>query len=92
MLAALPSLAAALGEDDASGLAAATAITTTDLASKSAALKINLGGVEVSMGGCSKGSGMIHPNMATMLGVVTCDAAVETSLWRSLVRTASVKR
>mmetsp|Transcript_25671 Transcript_25671/g.48670 ORF Transcript_25671/g.48670 Transcript_25671/m.48670 type:complete len:505 (-) Transcript_25671:259-1773(-) len=91
MLAALPSLAAALGEDDASGLAAATAITTTDLASKSAALKINLGGVEVSMGGCSKGSGMIHPNMATMLGVVTCDAAVETSLWRSLVRTASVK-
>jgi glutamate N-acetyltransferase/amino-acid N-acetyltransferase len=35
---------------------------------------------------------MIHPNMATMLGVVTCDAAVDAKLWREMVRTASIKR
>ena len=44
------------------------------------------------MGGCSKGSGMIHPNMATMLGVVTCDAQVDPKLWRHIMTTASVKR
>jgi len=91
MLAALPELVSKLGTDDAAGLAQATAMTTTDLASKSAALTIDVGGVTVSIGGCAKGSGMIHPNMATMLGTVTCDAAVEPALWRQLVRTASTK-
>lgn len=91
MLAALPELVSKLGTDDAAGLAQATAMTTTDLASKSAALTIDVGGVTVSLGGCAKGSGMIHPNMATMLGTVTCDAAVEPALWRQLVRTASTK-
>lgn len=43
------------------------------------------------MGGIAKGSGMIHPNMATMLGVVTCDANVDVELWRALFKRAAVK-
>ncbi len=42
------------------------------------------------MGGIAKGSGMIHPNMATMLAVVTCDAPVAPSLWRAMFKRASV--
>lgn len=42
------------------------------------------------MGGIAKGSGMIHPNMATMLAVVTCDAPVAPDLWRSMFKRASV--
>ena len=38
----------------------------------------------------AKGSGMIHPNMATLLGVVTCDAAVEPEVWRAMLRKAAV--
>ncbi len=38
------------------------------------------------VGGIAKGSGMIHPNMATMLSVITSDAAVDESLWREIVR------
>lgn len=40
------------------------------------------------IGGMCKGSGMIHPNMATMLGVVTCDADVEPEVWRGMLRRA----
>ena len=58
--------------------------------SKSAALQVTIGGKTVSIGGHCKGSGMIHPNMATMLGVVTCDAAVESDVWRGLVKRASM--
>ena len=43
------------------------------------------------VGGIAKGSGMIHPNMATMLSVVTCDAAVEPGLWRALFKRSAVK-
>jgi glutamate N-acetyltransferase/amino-acid N-acetyltransferase len=49
-----------------------------------------LGGRKVRIGGMGKGSGMIHPNMATMLGVVTCDANVEPEAWRAMVKRASV--
>jgi hypothetical protein len=42
----------------------------------------------VHVGGMCKGSGMIHPNMATMLGIVTCDAAVEPAVWRDMLRRA----
>jgi glutamate N-acetyltransferase / amino-acid N-acetyltransferase len=59
--------------------------------SKSAALRVALGGGKhsVTVGGMCKGSGMIHPNMATMLGVVTCDAAVTPEVWRPMVKRAS---
>lgn len=62
---------------------------TTDLVSKEAALQLNLGGKTVHLGGMCKGSGMIHPNMATMLGVVTCDAEVEPEVWRGMLRRAT---
>ena len=45
----------------------------------------------VRVGGIAKGSGMIHPDMATMLSVVTCDAAVEPGLWRALFKRSAVK-
>ena len=53
--------------------------------------QVDIGGVPVRVGGIAKGSGMIHPNMATMLSVVTCDAAVDVGLWRALFKRAAVK-
>ncbi|KAF5840425.1 ArgJ-like domain-containing protein [Dunaliella salina] len=61
-----------------------------DLVSKSGALRVMVGGKPVHIGGMCKGSGMIHPNMATMLGVVTCDAAVTPEVWRGMVKRASI--
>jgi glutamate N-acetyltransferase/amino-acid N-acetyltransferase len=91
MLDAIPQLPATLGASAEDGHRAAVAITTTDLVSKEAALRITLpsSGNTVTVGGMAKGSGMIHPNMATMLAVVTCDAAVSPSAWRSMVARAS---
>ncbi|MGH7881456.1 MAG: bifunctional glutamate N-acetyltransferase/amino-acid acetyltransferase ArgJ, partial [Candidatus Dormibacteraceae bacterium] len=66
------------------GMAAARAIMTTDTVPKTAATEVELGGVAVRVGGMAKGSGMIHPNMATMLAYVTTDAAVEPG-WMSSV-------
>ena len=50
------------------------------------ALQTSIGGRPVRIGGIAKGSGMIHPNMATMLGVITTDAAVAPSLWRAILQ------
>jgi glutamate N-acetyltransferase / amino-acid N-acetyltransferase len=58
------------------GEAAARAIMTTDTVPKTYAIEFELGGASVRVGGMCKGSGMIHPNMATMLAYVTTDAAV----------------
>ena len=58
------------------GESAARAIMTTDTVSKTVELDLELGGVPVRVGGMCKGSGMIHPNMATMLAYVVTDAAV----------------
>ena len=71
------------------GDAAAQAIITTDLVTKSIALETKIHDRPVRIGGISKGSGMIHPNMATMLAFVTCDAAVSTSLWQQMVSRAA---
>ncbi|GBF99744.1 hypothetical protein Rsub_12519 [Raphidocelis subcapitata] len=88
-LPAIPQLPATLGATADDAHRAAVAITTTDLVSKEAALSIKLGGVPVSVGGMCKGSGMIHPNMATMLGVVTTDADVDVEVWRGMLRRAT---
>ncbi len=72
--AGIKSAAASLGPD---GGAFAEAILTTDTRTKEAAATIEVGGKTVTVGGTAKGSGMIHPNMATMLAFVTTDAAVE---------------
>lgn len=62
------------------GLMAAEAIMTTDTVSKEVAVSFDIDGVTVTMGGMCKGSGMIHPNMCTMLGFVTTDAAISKEL------------
>lgn len=62
------------------GTLAAEAIMTTDTVKKEIAVQIELGGRTVTVGGMSKGSGMIHPNMCTMLSFVTTDAAISKEL------------
>lgn len=64
----------------AAGSDAAKAIMTTDTISKEVAVSFEIGGKEVTLGGMSKGSGMIHPNMCTMLGFLTTDLAIEKEL------------
>jgi len=83
LLAGLDPLLAALGPDG--GAAAATAILTTDLVDKQIALEAELGGRRVRVGGMAKGSGMIHPDMATMLGTLSCDAGLPPEEWQALV-------
>lgn len=63
-----------------SGTEASKAIMTTDTKNKEVAVQFELGGVTVTMGGMCKGSGMIHPNMCTMLSFVTTDAAISKEL------------
>jgi len=67
---------------------AATAIMTTDTVAKEAAVTVELGGVQATIGGMAKGSGMIHPNMATMLCFVTTDAAIDPRLLQQALTTA----
>ena len=86
LLAGLDPLAEALTPDG--GAAAATAILTTDLIDKQIALEADLGGRRVRIGGMAKGSGMIHPNMATMLGYLSCDAGVPADVWQAMVKRA----
>jgi glutamate N-acetyltransferase/amino-acid N-acetyltransferase len=75
----------ARGADDA-----AQAILTTDTFAKAAALRVTLhGGASFTIGGMAKGAGMIHPDMATMLAVLTTDAAVERSALQAALRHAA---
>ena len=67
-------------------LDAANAILTTDLQVKQIAYQAVLGGRRISIGGMAKGSGMIHPSMATMLSYITCDAGVDHALWSDMIR------
>jgi glutamate N-acetyltransferase / amino-acid N-acetyltransferase len=69
-------LAATLDASARADAAAATAIMTTDLTTKMALRTAKLGGTSVTLGGIAKGSGMIAPNMATMLAFITTDAAI----------------
>ena len=62
------------------GTEAAKAIMTTDTGKKEIAVQFTLGGKEVTLGGMCKGSGMIHPNMCTMLSFVTTDAAISKEM------------
>ena len=65
---------------------AANAILTTDLQVKQIAFQADLGGRRVSIGGMAKGSGMIHPSMATMLSYITCDVGVDNILWSDMIK------
>ena len=71
---ACPTLASLLSRDGSGD--AATAIMTTDTKKKEIAVSFELGGKEVRLGGIAKGSGMIHPNMGTMLCFLTTDCAI----------------
>jgi glutamate N-acetyltransferase/amino-acid N-acetyltransferase len=84
----LPATFAALGSGAGDGALAARAIMTTDPFPKEAAAQIAIGGFDVRIGGMAKGSGMIEPNMATMLGFVTTDAAVPRTLLDRALREA----
>lgn len=70
---------------------AAEAIMTTDTVSKEVAVETVINGRKVRIGGISKGSGMIHPNMATMLCFVTTDAAISAGMIRLAVKSAADK-
>jgi len=65
------------------------AILTTDLVKKEACVRVIIDGNEVHIAGAAKGSGMIHPNMATMLGFITTDANIESDQLQSLLRQAT---
>ena len=82
--AGMPALAAALSPEGSAE--AAQAIMTTDTKKKEVAYEFTLGGKTCHIGGIAKGSGMIHPNMATMLVFVTTDAAVSPSLLQKALR------
>ena len=70
----------------AAGTQAAEAIMTTDTRSKQVAVEFEVGGVKVTIGGMCKGSGMIHPNMCTMLAFVTTDAVISKELLMKAVK------
>jgi glutamate N-acetyltransferase / amino-acid N-acetyltransferase len=82
----LPAAIENLKEDN--WLNAAEAIMTTDIVAKGTSRQIQLGGKTVTITGISKGSGMIHPNMATMLGYVATDAAVSQDALESIIQYA----
>ena len=75
-----------LGDDKDSGVGVAEAILTTDTFKKQFTAEFDYEGKEVRLGGICKGSGMIHPNMATMLGFVTTDVAIEKELLDEIVK------
>ncbi|MBE6641493.1 MAG: bifunctional glutamate N-acetyltransferase/amino-acid acetyltransferase ArgJ [Ruminococcaceae bacterium] len=75
---AMPALVAALSHEGSD--AAAEGIMTTDTVKKDVAVEFTCGGKTCRMGGIAKGSGMIHPNMATMLVFITCDAAITPAM------------
>jgi glutamate N-acetyltransferase/amino-acid N-acetyltransferase len=82
----IPQVVASLSPEG--GNLAARSIMTTDLVPKQIALETHIGDRPVRIGGICKGSGMIHPNMATMLGFITCDAVVSTGLWQQMLTRA----
>jgi glutamate N-acetyltransferase/amino-acid N-acetyltransferase len=83
----IPQVVAALSTTG--GESAAQAIVTTDLVTKSIALETTIDDRPVRIGGMAKGSGMIHPHMATLLAFVTCDAAVSPALWQQMLSRAA---
>ena len=80
IMAGVDALAPKLADGVEAGNAAAKAIMTTDTHEKEVAVTFEIGGKTVTIGGMCKGSGMIHPNMCTMLGFVTTDACISKKL------------
>jgi len=80
-------MAPVLSNKPEAGTMAAQAIMTTDTVKKEIAIAIDLDGTVVTLGGMCKGSGMIHPNMCTMLGFITTDAAISKPLLQKALST-----
>lgn len=76
----IESMVPLLSDSKEAGTLAAEAIMTTDTVKKEVAVKISLGGKNVTIGGMCKGAGMIHPNMCTMLSFLTTDAAISKEM------------
>ncbi len=79
------------GLSDKGGIKFARAIMTTDLKLKEIAVEVVIGGKKVTVGACAKGSGMIEPNMATMLGFITTDAAISLKMLKLALAKATDK-
>ena len=86
ILAGVNALAGMLADTREAAAEAAHAIMTTDTVSKEAAVAVEIGGKRVTVGGMCKGSGMIHPNMCTMLGFVTTDVCITKELLQEALR------
>jgi len=86
VVAGLPAAIANLKEDN--WLNAAESIMTTDIVAKGTSRRLDINGKQVTITGMSKGSGMIHPNMATMLGYIATDAAVSQVALESMIQYA----
>jgi glutamate N-acetyltransferase/amino-acid N-acetyltransferase len=87
IIAGLPQAIANLKADN--WFDASQAIMTTDIVAKALSRQIQIGGKTVTVTGMSKGSGMIHPNMATMLGYIATDAAIAQPLLQQIVSVAA---
>lgn len=90
MTAGIEKLAKQLGDTPEDGTLAAEAIMTTDTVSKQIAFQVEIGGKTVKIGGMCKGSGMIHPNMCTMLAFITSDVNISKEMLTEIVK-ADVK-
>ena len=73
------------------GTDAAWAIMTTDLVKKEVAYELELSGGTIRIGACAKGSGMIHPNMATMLAYITTDAKIDAAVVQPMLKASTDK-
>jgi glutamate N-acetyltransferase/amino-acid N-acetyltransferase len=85
LISAVPSLVRGLTADARGATKAAQAILTTDRVAKMASLQVRAAGRSYHIGAMAKGAGMIHPNMATMLAVVSCDAPLTRAQCRRLL-------
>ena len=90
ILAGIDALVPKLGNTLENGELAAKAILTTDTVMKTIAVEVDIQGKPVKIGGMAKGSGMIHPNMATMLSFVTTDVNIEPALLQKLLKETAV--
>ncbi|MEX0662068.1 MAG: bifunctional glutamate N-acetyltransferase/amino-acid acetyltransferase ArgJ [Balneolaceae bacterium] len=77
-----------LSDREIAGSLAANAILTTDTFAKEGFSAFEIDGIDIHMGGIAKGSGMIHPNMATMLSFIVCDVAIKQELLDKALRIA----
>lgn len=87
MLAGVDKVFPTIGDTKECGDMAAEAIMTTDTYPKKVAVTIEVGGKEVTIGGMAKGSGMINPNMATMLCFITTDCAIAKPMLDKALKT-----